>query len=898
MSNKEPNRQKQSKDEIELNAFRSFTNNSPDFALLSRIEDLQFVAANDLACKGYGYTRKQFLSLGALDIVVTKRKQKEIKAFYDTTPVGKVKSFRAINKRNDGSHFPVDIRFSKINEKYALAHIKDLSDEVNALESKTLLAQITRDASVALVALDLKLNIIHWNQGCENLLGYTTEEVLNNSSRSPLPTIDMSKIKRFITDPVRERELLSMNSVRIHKSGKRVEVNATYWVTRDEKGVVNGLAGLMRDISKEKLTQRIQDAVVNIAQASSSRIVDTKWFSNLVYNELGKIMDVENFYIILYDRSSKTYSFPIVEGCSGLKEALMSDPPQNRLLNQVLCAGEPLFEQKSELLKYIKARKIKMETKVPEVYLGVPLKSEGEVIGVLAVQSFKDPFAYSLKNMIAFELVSNLISNIMTRDLIINELMSSEEHYRSLSEKSASAITVLDKSWEIKYESAAAKQVFGKNPNKMLGHNFLDNIHPEDQRAIEMCLTMVSRTKNKNAIEECRYRHGNGSWVWAELSIKNLLEDPVVKGVLIHKKDVTQKHETEERLKSSEAKFKSVVTRSLEAIYFADPVTRKVIDANQSFLDYTGYSKKDFGRISLNDFVVTANTNIEGYIQKVLAGENVENIERIWKPKSGEEITVLVSGDKIEIDGKQVIVFSARDISPQKRTEKELLKINHELDTFVYKASHDLRGPLTTCLGLVNMSKEDVKDQMAVWYFDMIKEILDKLDGILQDLTQITSIRQGHVIFTQVDLAKLVAESLENFAKFQDIDQITLKTDIKLKHKISSDAPILRMVLRNMIGNAIKYRKKTSNGAFLKITASQNRKHTILKFQDNGIGVDASVEANIFQMFFRGTTESQGSGLGLYMVRTGLNKIGSEISVKSKPGEGATFTITLPKATS
>jgi PAS domain S-box-containing protein len=463
-----------------------------------------------------------------------------------------------------------------------------------------------------------------------------------------------------------------------------------------------------------------------------------------------------------------------------------------------------------------------------------------------------------------------------------------------LSEKSGDVISVLDKHGVIQYESLPSKHVFGQPPHELLGHNFLEYVHPEHKTAIKKCFTAVSKVKDKSVIAKCRYMHGNGSWIWAELSIKNLLSDQAVQGILIHKKDITKSHKTEELLKSSETKFKSLFTQSLEAIYLVDPLTRIVIDANQSFLDHTGYKEEDYGKIALEDFVDASISSINSYINKVLAGTHVENVERIWKRKSGERITVLVSGSKIKLGHNEIVVASARDISAQKKTELELRKINQEMDTFVYKASHDLRGPLTTCLGLVNMSHDEVRDEKAIWYLSMINDVLGKLDGILTDLTQITSIRQGNVQFVSVSLRKLMKEVVSEFNGHPDAKDLVFDTNIKAGNMISSDPAILRMVFRNLIGNAIKYKNTNRRKAKLQISTSEVKGATEVTFKDNGIGIDEHLLNLVFEMFFRGTTESEGSGLGLYMVRTGLEKINSSISVASKLGRGCKFIISIP----
>ena len=136
------------KDKTELDTLQACLNNSPDIALLIRIDDYRLAAINERARKEYRYTKKQFLTLHVFDIEAHPQQDKEVLALYKNATIGTVVTYEGFNKRKDGSEFPVEVRFSKINSTFILANIKNTSEQAHAGESNIVRAQMVKDAGV------------------------------------------------------------------------------------------------------------------------------------------------------------------------------------------------------------------------------------------------------------------------------------------------------------------------------------------------------------------------------------------------------------------------------------------------------------------------------------------------------------------------------------------------------------------------------------------------------------------------------------------------------------------------------------------------------------------------------------------------------------------------------
>lgn len=218
---------------------------------------------------------------------------------------------------------------------------------------------------------------------------------------------------------------------------------------------------------------------------------------------------------------------------------------------------------------------------------------------------------------------------------------------------------------------------------------------------------------------------------------------------------------------------------------------------------------------------------------------------------------------------------------------------NNQLELFVYKASHDIKGPLRSIMGLTQIGIQDVKDSTAQEYFGHIHKSTRRLDNLLADLLRLTKAKQAEVEKQEIDLPLMVEDVIQSFKNIQHFERVQIGLDIQEGMHFESDEKMLYSVIQNFIENGIKYCDPSKEESFLHISIHQHGRETIFRFKDNGLGLDADHLPKIFDMFYKTDPNSEGSGLGLHIVKVTTEKLGGTIKVNSRKGEGSLFTITF-----
>jgi signal transduction histidine kinase len=227
---------------------------------------------------------------------------------------------------------------------------------------------------------------------------------------------------------------------------------------------------------------------------------------------------------------------------------------------------------------------------------------------------------------------------------------------------------------------------------------------------------------------------------------------------------------------------------------------------------------------------------------------------------------------------------------------EELIKINQELDSFVYSVSHNLRAPLMSVLGLLHIAKDDRSGAEALTqYLGMMESSIKKLDETLKEILDYSRNARNELNFSLIDVRGLLNDSVEKLQYLAGFDQMTMTIEGGGEGiPFHSDATRLSVVFGNLLSNAIKYRDSNKEKSQLSIRITVTERSAEVVFQDNGIGIPAALLPDIFKMFFRGTERSEGAGLGLYIVRETIEKLEGKIEVNSVHGVGTTFVMTIP----
>ncbi|MEM6524137.1 MAG: ATP-binding protein [Bacteroidota bacterium] len=229
-----------------------------------------------------------------------------------------------------------------------------------------------------------------------------------------------------------------------------------------------------------------------------------------------------------------------------------------------------------------------------------------------------------------------------------------------------------------------------------------------------------------------------------------------------------------------------------------------------------------------------------------------------------------------------------------KKQDHQLRKMNAELDRFVYSASHEMRAPLMSIMGLVNLSKMEKEDQAQKRYLDMMEDCLKRLDKYIKDITDYSRNTRMEPEIEKVDAKKVIDRVMKEQSFLPCAPHIRKEIVINNSHELYSDRKRLEIILNNLISNAIKHHNLHQSDPFLRVELDVRRAKCIISITDNGNGISARHMDKIFEMFYKATESSAGSGLGLYITKETVEKLRGTINVRSFLKTGTRFTVVLP----
>lgn len=223
--------------------------------------------------------------------------------------------------------------------------------------------------------------------------------------------------------------------------------------------------------------------------------------------------------------------------------------------------------------------------------------------------------------------------------------------------------------------------------------------------------------------------------------------------------------------------------------------------------------------------------------------------------------------------------------------KRELEKAHKELDSFLYSTSHDLRSPIASVLGLTHVAKVDAKHAESAQYFEMIEKRIKNLDEIIEDILNYSKVTKIGITTEELSFNRLVKEVMSNVKFNPGASKISFEYDQKDTNVLNTSYNQIKIILNNLVSNAVKYHNFQQENPFVKITFSKAGTDVIIRVIDNGSGIEEENIDQIFDMFYRASSKSEGSGLGLYIANEAALKIHGELSVTSKKGVGTTFTL-------
>ncbi len=369
--------------------------------------------------------------------------------------------------------------------------------------------------------------------------------------------------------------------------------------------------------------------------------------------------------------------------------------------------------------------------------------------------------------------------------------------------------------------------------------------------------------------------------------------------------DISERKNAEEISRQAEAQYQSIFENALEGIYQTTPAG-KFLTANPAMAKMLGYNSP----LELRDSIVDIATQLyansderQRMIEQVERNGQVNGFEIQLRKKTNEIIWCQANDRAVKNSEGEVLYYEGtiEDITKHKLADErlqhqfeELKKINYELDHFVYSASHDLRAPLSSILGILNIAEMEKPSVPQKEYLGMIRHSINRLDGFIKDILDYSTNNRKEAQMVKIEFHEILDEVKKNLSTLSGFERLTFQTEISGQVPFYSDRTRVEIILSNLLSNAVKYQdfKKEKSTASLIMQTSERK--VSIKLRDNGIGIQEVHLDKIFNMFYRASENSKGSGLGLYIVRETIAKLGGSIKVSSEFGQYTLFDIDIP----
>jgi signal transduction histidine kinase len=525
--------------------------------------------------------------------------------------------------------------------------------------------------------------------------------------------------------------------------------------------------------------------------------------------------------------------------------------------------------------------------------MDAPIVLQGEMVGILCADNNGGNTVWTEQEQHFFLSVADLVSlsmEVSRRVKVEEKLAHNLALLKSVFDTMGSGILVADLNRNVLDYNSQYLQIWNLTPALLQGPaddviRFCNEQLKERERVMEEFKGVLNHP-DYNGTELLEFKDGRV----AERLVRPLIIGDEIAGRIFVYRDITQKVRADLALAESERKNKAI----LDAL--PDIIIR--IDAQGDILDYkVPADMEDYlpGRIHADATMVQL---VQGSVGERLLIETRAAMETgqpgFFESPLSEDENAPVLEARIVPNGPQEALVVLRDITSRKRSERELVKRNFELDSFVYRASHDLKAPLNSVMGLIQIALQEEDPVKLKPYLHLMDKSVVKLDTFIRNLNEFTRITRLELRREEVDLPLKVQEILDSLQFLEHRDRPTIEVNCKIDAPFLTDPFHLEIVLTNLISNAIKYQDFSKPASWIRFEAHVGPSESVIKVSDNGMGIPAAHLDKIFSLFFRATNQSFGSGIGLYITENAVRKMGGRVEVSSTEKEGTTFTLHLP----
>jgi len=347
--------------------------------------------------------------------------------------------------------------------------------------------------------------------------------------------------------------------------------------------------------------------------------------------------------------------------------------------------------------------------------------------------------------------------------------------------------------------------------------------------------------------------------------------------------------------------YRSFIDTTFEMV-FRTTMEGTIVFSNRPFWQTFGFTNSKLAKGTQAERLFESPSKFEDFLvrlkfEKKIAGETV-----LFRKIDGTTLTGLVNCSVYtDQSGTTVLNWAVLNISRQAESEEalkskneELTKVNNQLEKFLYSTSHDLRSPITSILGLINLIRMDTDQPALVDYIDKIEISTLKLDKIIKDIMIFSKTIYQRTYSEKIEFETFTWKVINTYQQDPLLRKINFEVEVNGDFPFYTDPERLDIILENLVRNSIHFYDVNKSRPFVRIKITISKVDAVLEIMDNGIGMGKHHLSHIFDMFYKASHISKGAGLGLYIVKETVLKLGGQISVESEIGFGTVLRVTIP----
>lgn len=909
-------------------------------------ENNKITQVNRIAGEIYGYSKEELIGQSPQILTPEKYRTQHREVFNTIFQSEKAKKVISEEEgiKKDGTLFPIEISFALTleDEQRIIGVVRDITERKKAekeiKEARDFLENIFKTSADGIMITDSRGSITTVNEAVEKMLGYSHDELIGKHPTELLLRENIYKERENkIVKEMREGNALGLEYTWRRKDGSPVDIEMNVAYLKDIKGNLKGAVGSLRDITARKQVEKelreTKDHLDNIIENSLDAI--------MVTDDMGTITRVNKYCLELLDYKEEELVGKHTTECTPMNVGETYESTTGELVKidqEFYDYGQAIMGRLIETGKvsnwetyyFCKDKKV-VPVEQSIVWL---CNKEGERSEAVAI-----------------------IRDITERKRAEKELRETKDYLDNIIESSLDAIVVSDSFGKLTKINKSFLNLIGREVEEVLGKLIVEFTPREegtyesiageaitiDKDFFEEAEKQVTTLYEKGKItdwESCLLNK-DGKVISVDMSIVFMYnkQDEGIGTVGIIR-DITERRQADKELRETKDQLDNIIERSLDPIIISDG-SGNIIRVNNSLIKLIGYSQDEIIGKHTMELVPT-----EDGIYESTAGEQIK-IDGDFHKGSEEHVTILFEEGKvinwetyyfhknkkvIPVEMNIVVLHNKkgegvgavgiiRDITERRRAEKERERLlgelkdkNKELEQVFYVASHDLRSPLVNVQGFSKelshafihiqsvLHSSDVpstlKENITPTLEEDIPEALQyihtsiaKMDSLLSCLLRLSRLGRAALNIKQLNMNKLISDIIKTFEY-----KIKEKGIIPQIHELPpcfGDETQINQVFSNLLDNALKYLDPKRPG-IINISGKQENGQVIYHVEDNGIGIAEEHQGRIYEIFYRLNPEaSTGEGLGLTITRRILDRHAGKIWVKSEPGKGSTFFVSL-----